>query len=264
MQLVDSLGLLVQQSRPQHVGEEVVVAVPEAAIVERDEEEVGPIEPLEHRLPAAATGHGIAQRSGEPVHDRGLEQEAPDFIGLALEHLLGEVVDDEAVVAGEARDEPAGVVAALHRQRGELQRGDPPLGSSFESVDVVRRQVQAHRVVEVGGGLVGGEPQVGGTDLEQLAPSAKARQRQRRIGPTAEHQVDLRRQVLQQERHGLVQLRRLDDVVVVEHQHDVIVSRPARSLSSDATTDSSGWEDRSRANASCPASGTIVRTAAMT
>ena len=84
MQLVDPLGLLVQHPRPQHVGEEVVVAVPEAAIVERDEEEVRPIELLEHRLPAAATGHGIAQRPGEPVEDRGLEQEAPDLVGLAL------------------------------------------------------------------------------------------------------------------------------------------------------------------------------------
>ena len=103
VQLVDPLGLFVGHSRPEHVGEEVVVAVPEAAIVERDEEEVRPIEPLEHRLPATATGDRIAQRPGEPVHDGGLEQEASDFLGLAFQHLLGEVVDDETVIAGEGR-----------------------------------------------------------------------------------------------------------------------------------------------------------------
>ena len=150
VQLADPLGLLVEQPGPEHVGEEVVVAVPVPAIVERDEEEVRPIEPLEHRLPAAAAGDGVAQRPGEPIEDRGLEQEVADLVGLALEHLLGEVVDDEAVVAGEVLDEPADVVAALHRQRGELQRGDPPLGPGLEGIDVARRQVQAHRLVEVG------------------------------------------------------------------------------------------------------------------
>ena len=78
MQLVDPVGLLVEQPCPQHVGEQVVVAVPEAAIVERDEEQVRPIELLEHRLAAAAAGHRVAQRPGEPVQDRGLEQEASD------------------------------------------------------------------------------------------------------------------------------------------------------------------------------------------
>ena len=82
---------------------------------------------------------------------------------------------------------------------------------------------QAHRLVEVGGGLVGGEAQVGGADLEQLAPGAQARQRQGRVGAAGDHQVDLRRQVLEQERHRLVDLRRLDDVVVVEHQDQVVV-----------------------------------------
>ncbi len=59
--------------------------------------------------------------------------------------------------------------------------------------------------------------------LEQLAARPQARQRQRRVGATRDHEVDLRRQVLDQERHRLVDLRRFDDVVVVEHQHQVVV-----------------------------------------
>jgi hypothetical protein len=42
------------------------------------------------------------------------------------------------------------------------------------------------------------------------------------IGPAAEHEVDLRGQMFEQERQGVVQLRRLDDVVVIEHQHRLI------------------------------------------
>ena len=52
VELGDPVGVLVEQAGPEHVGEEVVVAVPGAAVVERDEEEVRPLEPLEHR-PAA-------------------------------------------------------------------------------------------------------------------------------------------------------------------------------------------------------------------
>ena len=115
------------------------------------------------------------------------------------------------------------VVAALHRERRELQGGDPSLGAGFEHVDVRRGDRQAHRVVEVDGGLVGGEAKVGGADLEQLAARPQAGQRQGRVGAAGDHEVDLRRQVLDQERHRLVDLRRFDDVVVVEHQDEVVV-----------------------------------------
>ena len=45
-----TVGLLVQQVRAQHVGEEVVVAIPVAAVVERDDEEVAALQRLQHRF----------------------------------------------------------------------------------------------------------------------------------------------------------------------------------------------------------------------
>ncbi len=72
------LGLLVQQARLQHVGEEVVVAIPPTPVVERDEEQVPSIERLQRRLAAALAGDGVAQRPAQPGQDRGLQQEAPD------------------------------------------------------------------------------------------------------------------------------------------------------------------------------------------
>ena len=44
VQLGDPVGLLVEQPGPEDVAEEVVVAVPGAAVVERDEEQVRPVE----------------------------------------------------------------------------------------------------------------------------------------------------------------------------------------------------------------------------
>ena len=67
-------------------------------------------------------GHGVAQRAGEPVQDGGLEQEPPHRLGLPVEDLLDEVVDDEPVVAGEPGDEPG------RRRRGPAATARPAAG----------------------------------------------------------------------------------------------------------------------------------------
>ena len=210
VQLRDAVGLLVEQARPQHVGEQVVVAIPLAPVVERDEEQVRPIERLQHGLAAVLAGDGIAQRAAQPVQDRGLQQEAPDVLGLALQDLLDQVVDDVAVVPGEAGDEAGDVVAPLHRERRQLECGDPAFGARLQRGDVPRRQGQPHHLVEVGGGLVRREAQVGGADLDELAARPQAGQRQRRVGAGGDHQVHLRGQVVEQERHPVVDVGRVD------------------------------------------------------
>ena len=86
----------------------------------------------------------------------------------------------------------------------------------------LRRQRQPHHLVEVRRGLVGREAQVGGADLDELAARPQPGQRQRRVGAAGDHQVQLRGQVLQQEGHPVLDVARVDDVVVVEHQHDVV------------------------------------------
>ena len=127
-----------------------------------------------------------------------------------------------------------------------------------------RGQVQPHHLVEVRRGLVGSEAQIGGADLDQLAARSQAGQRQRRVGAGGDHQVDLRRQVLQQERHPAVDVARVDQVVVVEHQHDVVRQAPS-SLSSEARTASigRGWGDCSSESALAPTPGATVCRAAI-
>ena len=147
-------GLLVEQPRLQHVGEELVVAIPPAAVIERDQEQVPPIQRLQHGLAATLPGDGIAQRTAQPTQDRGLQQEGLDTFGLTLQHLLAQVVDDVTIIAREAGDEAGDVVSPLHRQRRQLERGDPALGTSLQRGHVPRRQLQAHHLVEVRRGLI--------------------------------------------------------------------------------------------------------------
>jgi hypothetical protein len=155
----------------------MVIAVPAALIVEGDEEQVVAIEPLEDGSAVAASGDGVAQRSGQPVEDRGLQEEGPDIVGLAGEDLVDEIVHDEPVVAGERGDERRGVGPALHREGRELERSDPALGPCLERRNVGPGELEAHRAVQVRGGLLGCKAQVGGPDLDQLSADAESGKR---------------------------------------------------------------------------------------
>ncbi len=139
--------------------------------------------------------------------------------GLALQHLLDEVVDEVAVVPGELRDERPRVLAPRHRQRGELERGDPALGASLERRHLARGEREPHRAGEVGRSLVLAEPQVRRPDLDQLAAGAQAGQGEGRIGPRDQHEVEPVRGVLEQEGQLRVHVEGADHVVVVEHEH---------------------------------------------
>ena len=93
---------------------------------------------------------------------------------------------------------PGTSVPPLHRERGQLEPGDPAFGPRLQGRHVARREVQPHHLVEEGGRLLGGETQVGGADLGQLAARAEAGQGQGRIGPAGDHQVHPRRQMIEQ------------------------------------------------------------------
>ena len=116
MELRDLLGLLVEQARPQDVGEQVVVAIPLTPVVERDEEQVPRSSASSVALPppwpVTASHSGPLSRARIEVCSRKLRTS----LGLPLQDLLDEVVDDVAVVAGEAGDEAGDVVPPLHRE----------------------------------------------------------------------------------------------------------------------------------------------------
>ena len=101
MQIRHLFGVLGEQTCVEHVGEQVVVAVPGALGVERDNEEVSPLEVRQRPRALGAAGDGVAQRAVEPVEDGGAEQEVANLRGLPGKNLVGQVVDDEPVATGE-------------------------------------------------------------------------------------------------------------------------------------------------------------------
>ena len=185
----DLCAPLVEEMGAQHLSEQVVVAVPAADAVQRDEEQVGPVQMLEHVLTVGVAGDDFAQRSAQPVQDGGLQQEVAHRRRLSAEHLLDQVVHDVAVVAGESIDECCGVGTSAQGECRQLQGRDPPFGAGLEGGDVVCGEVERGDLVEVGGDLWPGEAQVGGTDLDEITSRTEAGQGQRRVDPGADDQV---------------------------------------------------------------------------
>jgi hypothetical protein len=105
------------------------------------------------------------------------------------------------------------------RQRRQLQPGRPPLGARLEGGHECGLQRQPHHLVEEHLRFIGGEPEVPRPHLHELATRTQTGQRKRRVGPSADRQRDLRRQVVQDEGHRLMHGGPVNRVVVVERHH---------------------------------------------
>ena len=207
----------------QQIGEQMVVAIPAPLGIEADDEQVCPIEVFEGLLTGGRgiEQHGITEGAAEPIEDGRPKQEGLDGFGLPLEDFLDQVVEHKVVAAGERPDEACDVFAALQRDRRQLQARDPALGASFQGGDVVRREVQAHHLVEKVGDLGRGEAEVGAAQLGQLPSGAQSGQGQGWILTGGDDQVQPGRQVLDQEGQGVVDRPGIEDVVVVENEDDI-------------------------------------------
>jgi hypothetical protein len=201
VQLRDPLGSFLFKTDAQQVGEQVVVAPPAAHLVERDQEQVGPLDRLQHRLAVAATGDGVAQFPRQSIEHRRLQQEGPHLGRLTFQHLVGQVVQDVAVAPRERRHEALDVGPPSKRQRRELEPGRPPFGPFGERRHggVGQGHVGTDRLAEQCGGLIEGEAQVVGAELGEPPSAPKPGHRQRRVGAAGENQMQLRRCVLEQD-----------------------------------------------------------------
>src|SRR5690242_14127725 len=67
--------------------------------------------------------------------------------------------------------------------------------------------------------------QVGSPELTQLAADTQPGQRQRRINPRQDHQAQVWRQMFEQVGQLLVDHERLDQVIIIQHQHERILKQ---------------------------------------
>ena len=106
---VERPSLVLAELRAQVAGKQVVVAVPATLGIERDKEQVGELGACQQRVSIVAAAERPGQPSVEALGDRGLDEEAPQVVVDALEDLVGEIVEDEALAATESLDERGGI-----------------------------------------------------------------------------------------------------------------------------------------------------------
>ena len=200
-------------------GEQVVVPEPSPALVQRDEEQVLPLEHVDDLRRVPPCRHRVAERRREPVEDRRLGEEPHDVVGLAADDLLKEIVGDVPVAAGELADGLAWVALASEGQRRQVQSGRPPL----RRVDQFRQVTLAERAAGDGTdqarGLLGREAKLPRADLRQLSGGPQPGYLKRRDRPADDDDLGGGQQAGQQRIDLLVAAPRPDEVEVVQDEH---------------------------------------------
>jgi hypothetical protein len=173
-------------------------------------------ERLDDRARVRAAAHGLGQRRREALQHRGVEQEVLDLLGLAGEHLLGQVV--EVGVARPRRgseEQPAGL------SREEETR-NPALGVPMQVVGAMRHR-QPQRPQELGALLLGqGERLL--ADLHHPG-RAQAPQWERQRGPARKREMGARRQVADEKRERMRRRASGQRVHIVQRDHEVLRDR---------------------------------------
>ena len=211
----------------------MMVAIPATPVVQGNEKQVVAIQVSQYLLSRDRQGilfdiqNRITQRPTQARQDGRVEQKGLNVRRLAVQDFFDQIVEDIAVVSGQRSNEmvPARILQTLHRQRSQLQAGDPALGTVFECRDLCRRQIELHHLVEESRGLFLRESQVDRSYLGQLPADPQARERKWRIGPAGDDEMQLRGYVVEQKGHHLVDCGQRDGVIVVEDEHKPAVKR---------------------------------------
>ena len=106
------LRLRLYQVRLQHIGEKVMIAIPLALVVERNDKQVAALQGFQHSPAAILCGDGVTQGTTQAVENGGLQQEIAHTFGLAFENFFGQIIEHKTVTAGERLDKTGGVLIA--------------------------------------------------------------------------------------------------------------------------------------------------------
>src|SRR5687767_4858745 len=110
------------ESLPQQISEEMVIAVPTPLVVQRNDEQVGPLEILESFLPGSRPGgvkqNSITKGTAQAVEDGCAQQERLNAFGLLSQDFFHQIVHHKMVATGERFNEAGRVLTSLHRNRG--------------------------------------------------------------------------------------------------------------------------------------------------
>ena len=147
----EELGVGLEQSVPEHVREQLVVAIPLPTVVERYQEEVGALELDQHLGGAFSSGGRVAEGPTHRVEGRRLQQELASVLIECVENDLGQVIDDVPAGAAKAGDEAGAVIRLRERHRRQVNADRPAFGALMEHAQGLGREAKVQDLVEEGG-----------------------------------------------------------------------------------------------------------------
>lgn len=129
---------------------------------------------LGNALGARLVAGGVASALLTEATGAGFGRESSTAIIKLLEHLLGQEVRDEPVAAAKGGGGARRARTVAHRQRRELQAGDPALGARLECGNGGLIEREREGPAQEHARLVSREAQVVGAQLDHGAPRAAA------------------------------------------------------------------------------------------
>ena len=181
-ELAHQLGLVALQLPTQQLPEQRMVAVPLPLAIQRDDQQVGPLQRLKHRGRAGGVQDRVAQRPRQAIQHRGPGQERHLGRRQAGQQLRLQVVDQEPLPPAEP--DPGAVPGGLglDRQGGQVQGHRPALGPPGQLGHLGIGQLDPGRGKQRPG-LRRAHRQLTRAQLGQAALGPPARHRQRRLCP---------------------------------------------------------------------------------
>ena len=136
-------GRLRLQLAPSDCAEQVVEAIPPTMCVERHQELVGALEVVQYPGRIVYLQGEVAQRRREPFEQGDADDEVAELRRQTAQHLFGEVVAEEPVIATELVHERIGVFPPTQRHGRQVQPGRPALGALHQLGDGVGGELDA-------------------------------------------------------------------------------------------------------------------------
>ena len=162
------------------------------------------------------TEKSVRQLNIELIDDRGGLQKLDHRLGLLLKHLFDEKVRHDSLTPRESSDERGRVGFVLKRQRRQSHSSQPSLSSPGQGGNVLGGEIETE-LLHDGPGILLLQPEVSLADLSQSSLGPPTVERQCRIDPGRDNDVQGRGEPL--DKSGQSTLRGgSDDVEVIEEQ----------------------------------------------
>ena len=218
VQVRDEFWLVPDELGAQEFGEQVVVSVPLAVIVERGHEQTLARRALQLIAGVVPAGDRPAQVGAETFEDRRVLQERPHVLRQPRQHLRGQVASDLALIAPQVRQPLLGR-QRLGEDRREVDPSRPALGDVHDGGESLRVGQGSVKLQQLGGLVrIQGEPFH--AHLRQTPGGPQPGQRQRRVPAPGQRDRPSRRQLLHQRRDRVPAPPAAHVVAVVEDQHE--------------------------------------------